>query len=89
MHGSGVFTSVQGGWTYSGALERNRPTEGELVEADGRRFKATYVKVCAFIYDDPEAKTKVGVVCGAAAEELPAARTLRLRQRACALLGTA
>jgi hypothetical protein len=42
IHGRGVFTSAQGGWTYSGALEQRRPTEGELVEADGRRFMVTY-----------------------------------------------
>ena len=81
-HGRGAFTSAQGGWTYSGALERDRPTEGELVEADGRRFKVTYRKNCAFIFNHPKAKTKVGVVCGAAAEELPAVRT-----RACEAAG--
>ena len=59
MHGRGVFTSAQGGWTYSGALEQRRPTEGELVEADGRRFKVTYARDCALIYMNPNAKTKV------------------------------
>jgi hypothetical protein len=82
INGRGVFTSAQGGWTYSGSLERNRPTEGELVEADGRRFKVTYAKDCAFIFNQPEPKTKVCVVCGAAAEELPAVRT-----RACEAAG--
>ena len=61
-HGRGVFTSAQGGWTYSGALEQRRPTEGELVEADGRRFKVTYAKDCAVIFNNPKPKTKVGVV---------------------------
>ena len=75
MHGRGVFTSAQGGWTYSGALDMDRPTEGELVEADGRRFKVTHAKDCAFIYLNPKPMSKVGVVCGAAAEELPAVRT--------------
>ena len=75
LYGHGVFTSAQGGWTYSGALERDRPTEGELVEADGRRYKVAYAKDCAFICDNPKPKTKVGVVCGAAAQELPAVRT--------------
>ena len=74
-HGRGVFTSAQGGWTYSGALDMDRPTEGEFVEADGCRFKVTYAKNCAFILNNPKAKTKVGVVCGVAAEELPAVRT--------------
>ncbi len=82
FHGRGVFTSAQGGWTYSGALERARPTEGELVEADGRRFKVSYAKDCAEIFNTPSPKTKVGVVCGAAAEELPAVRT-----RACEAAG--
>ncbi len=82
FHGRGVFTSAQGGWTYSGALQRDRPTEGELVEADGRRFMVTYAKDCALIWANPKAKTKVGVVCGAAAEELPAVRT-----RACEAAG--
>ncbi len=82
IHGRGDFTSSQGGWTYSGALEKRRPTEGELVEADGRRFKVTYAKNCALIYNIPKAKTKVGVVCGATAEELPAVRT-----RACEAAG--
>ena len=82
MHGLGVFTSAQGGWTYAGALEQKRPTEGELVEADGRRFKVTYRKNCALIFNLPKAKTKVGVVCGAAGGELPAVRT-----RACEAAG--
>ena len=82
MHGRGVFTSAQGGWTYLGALKQKRPTEGELVEADGRRFKVTYAKDCAFIYNNPKEKTKVGVMCGAAAGELPAVRT-----RACEAAG--
>ena len=82
MHGRGVFTSFQGGWTYSGFLDQWRPTEGELEEADGRRFKVTYAKDCAFMTHNPEAMTKVGVVCGASAEELPAVRT-----RACEAAG--
>ena len=82
MHGLGVFTSAQGGWTFSGALEQKRPTEGELVEADGRRFKVTYDKDCDFITHNPKAMSKVCVVCGAAAEELPAVRT-----RACEAAG--
>ena len=82
FHGRGVFTSAQGGWTYSGALERDRPTEGELVEADGRRFKVKYAENCAVIFANPKAKTKVCVVCGAAAQELPAVRT-----RACEAAG--
>ncbi len=74
MHGRGVFISAQGSWTYSGGFEQKRPTEGELVEADGRRFKVTYAKDCAFITHNPNAMTKVcfgvwccggGAACGA------------------------
>jgi hypothetical protein len=82
FNGSGKFTSAKGGWTYSGALDQSRPTEGELVEADGRRFKVTYAEDCAEIFANPKPKTKVGVVCGAAAQELPAVRT-----RACEAAG--
>ena len=88
-HGRGVFTSARGGWTYSGALERGRPTEGELVEADGRRFKVTYAKDCAFIFNQPEPKTKVCVVCGAAAEELPVVRTRACEAAGMCCVGTA
>jgi hypothetical protein len=77
----GPITWAKGGWTYYGTLERDRPTEGELVEADGRLFKVTYAKDCATIWKNPKAKTKVGAVCGAAAEELPAVRT-RAREAA-------
>jgi hypothetical protein len=86
-HGRGIFTSAQGGWTYSGALERDRPTEGELVEADGRRFKVTYAKDCSWIGANPNAKTKVCVVLRRRSC-LRCAR-VRVRQRACAVLGTA
>ena len=82
FHGSGDFFNAKGGWTYSGGFERDRPTEGELVEADGSRFNVTYVKGCAEIFKNPKPKTKVGVVCGAAAQELPAVRT-----RACEAAG--
>ena len=87
MHGRGAFTSAQGGWTYSGTLERNRPTEGELVEADGRRFKVTYAKDCSWIGSNPNAKTKVCVVLRRRSC-LRCAR-VRVSQRACAVLGTA
>ena len=89
MHGRGVFISAQGGWTYSGGFEQKRPTEGELVEADGRRFKVTYAKDCAFITHNPNAVTKVcGVWCCGGGAAWRCAR-VRVRQRACAVLGTA
>ena len=68
-------SGIQGGSTYSGNFEQDRPTNGELVEADGTRFKVTYAHDCSFVWKNPKPKTKVCVVCGAAAEELPAVRT--------------
>jgi hypothetical protein len=90
-HGRGVFTSAQGGWTYSVALERDRPTEGELVEADGHRFKVAYAKDCAFIFSNPKPKSKVGVVWCVVLRRRSCLRCarVRVRQRACAVLGTA
>ena len=45
------------------------------MEADARRFKVTYAQDCDFIYDYPQAMSKVCVVCGAAVEELSAVST--------------
>ena len=75
-NGRGVWT-CQGAkgvfsWEYSGDFENFRPTKGELVEADGRRFEVTYDKGCGLIYKEPKPKTKVSVLCGAAALALPA-----------------
>ncbi len=93
--GSGKVTSGHGGWTYlfqkeayimqnmSGAIF---PQEGELVEADGRRFKVTFDRRCHLLGSTvatfPTPTTKVRVVCGAAAQELLAVRT-----RACGAAG--
>ncbi len=59
------------------------------MEADGRRFKVTYAKDCAFIFSNPEPKTKVCILwcCGGGASWRCA--RVRVRQRACAVLGTA
>ena len=75
-HGRGEWT-CQGAngvfrWKYSGDFENFRPTKGELVEADGRRFEVTYDEGCGFIFQQPKPKTKVSVLCGAAALALPA-----------------
>ena len=59
MHGQGTFTH-SAGWSYTGALERDRPTHGELTEADGRRFTVTYAKTCKEIFNNPTPETKVG-----------------------------
>jgi hypothetical protein len=69
IHGNGAFTSAQGGWTYSGALERERPTVGELVDTDGRRVKVTYAKGCGLIFNNLKPQTKVRVVCCAAEQD--------------------
>jgi hypothetical protein len=63
------------------------PNWGELLEADGRRFKVTFAKSCCFLLGRPGATfpkpmTKVRGVCGAAAQELLAVRT-----RACGEAG--
>jgi hypothetical protein len=89
IHGSGVYSSAQGGWTYTGALDRDRPTEGEVVEADGRRFKVTYSEDCAFIFANPKATSKVGVVCGVRRRSCLRCARLRVRQRACVVPGSA
>jgi hypothetical protein len=59
IHGQGTFAH-SAGWSYTGALERDRPTHGELTEADGRRFTVTYAKTCDAIFKSPKPKTKVG-----------------------------
>ena len=59
------------------------------MEADGRRFKVTYAKDCAFITHNPKAICKVCVVCGAAAEELPVVRTRACEAAGMCCVGTA
>jgi hypothetical protein len=75
-HGRGEWTCQDGrgvfSWKYSGDFEIFRPTKGELVEEDGRRFEVTYDKGCGLILEEPKPKTKVSVLCGAAALALPA-----------------
>ena len=79
MHGQGTFTSATG-WSYTGALERDRPTQGVLREADGRRFDVTYARDCAEILKNPTPRTKVS----ASSCYPPFARTARVA--ACRLL---
>jgi hypothetical protein len=68
IHGNGAFTSAQGGWTYSGALERERPTVGELVDTDGRRVKVTYAKGCGLIFKSNDDNDVFQTVRDAAAD---------------------
>ena len=60
MHGEGTFTAA--GWCFSGNLEHDRPTEGELKESDGRHFRVSYRRDCAVIQDrpTPASKTELG-----------------------------
>ena len=85
IHGQGAYTAAKAGWTFTGAFALfNRPTEGELSEADGRRFAVLYAADCAsiFNYPTPSSKVRVGSVS-------PRARTsmvLERRRRASAAL---
>jgi hypothetical protein len=76
MHGQGTYTDSTG-WSYTGALERGRPTKGVLTEADGRRFTVTYAKTCKLICDNPKPRTKVGGKCGSAVLGLQPVRARR------------
>jgi hypothetical protein len=84
FHGKGAFTAAKAGWTFTGAFAHDRPTKGELSEADGRRFAVQYATHCAkiFNYPTPSSKVRVGSVA-------PRARTsmvLQRRRRASAAL---
>jgi len=64
MHGQGTFTKHRG-LSYTGTFLQDRPTQGVLTEADGRRFDVTYASDCACIDKGPAPKTKVcGWACG-------------------------
>ena len=58
MHGQGTLTSSKG-WSFTGALARNRPTAGVLTEASGRHFTVTYAADCAIILYAHTPATKV------------------------------
>ena len=53
IHGQGAYTAAKAGWTFTGAFAHDRPTEGELSEADGRRFAVQYAADCAAIFKHP------------------------------------
>eukprot|EP00802_Teleaulax_amphioxeia_P009581 Tamp_09601.p1 GENE.Tamp_09601~~Tamp_09601.p1 ORF type:complete len:384 (-),score=76.18 Tamp_09601:385-1536(-) len=59
MHGRGTFTTAA--WIYTGSLAHDRPTEGELTEAGGRRFRVEYPADCALMNNCPIPKTKTPV----------------------------
>ncbi len=68
MHGRGTFYTAT--WTYTGALVHDRPTQGELTEAGGRRFLVEYAADCAFMHLNPVPKTKVASARGPARRRL-------------------
>ena len=76
IHGQGAFTTAKAGWTFTGAFAHWRPTEGELSEADGRRFAVLYAADCAKIskHPTPSSKVRVGSVA-------PRARTSMVLER--------
>ena len=68
-HGQGTFItyfSNHRAWSYTGTLVKDRPTEGVLTEADGRRFDVTYASDCANIEKVPAPKNKELIEAAAA-----------------------
>ena len=84
FHGKGAFTAAKAGWTFTGAFAHNRPTEGELSEADGRRFAVLYAADCASIFNDPTPSSKVRV--GSVSPRARTSMVLERRRRASAAL---
>jgi len=56
LHGYGVFESPDD-WTYTGALEFDRPTKGVFTGKDGIRYAVVYAKNCDFIWNQPTPET--------------------------------
>lgn len=50
--GSGEFIRMDG-WRYTGGVEMDRPTEGEVLEPGGRRFHVVYSEHCAELHKRP------------------------------------
>jgi hypothetical protein len=75
VHGHGTHTA-KAAWSFTGALAHDRPTQGELTEADGRRFAVQYAADCAPIqkHPTPSSKVRVGSVA-------PRGRTSMVLQR--------
>ena len=84
FHGQGTFTAAKAGWCFTGALAHNRPTQGELTEADGRRFAVQYAADCPFIQHCPTPSSKVRV--GSMAPRSRTSMVLQRRRRASAAL---
>ena len=56
LHGYGVFESPDD-WTYTGALEFDRPTKGVFTGKDRIRYAVVYAKNCDFIWNQPTPET--------------------------------
>jgi hypothetical protein len=84
IHGQGAFTAAKAGWTLTGAFAHDRPTEGELLQADGRRFAVQYAADCASIFTHPKPSSKVRV--GSVAPRARTSMVLERRRRASAAL---
>jgi hypothetical protein len=84
IHGQGTFVAAKAGWTFTGAFAHRRPTEGELSEADGRRFAVQYAADCASIFNEPTPSSKVRV--GSVAPRARTSMVLERRRRASAAL---
>ena len=69
MHGQGTLTSSKG-WSFTGALARNRPTAGVLTEASRRRFAVTYAADCKTIQNAPTPAMRACVCACACARGL-------------------
>ncbi len=82
--GKGAYTAAKAGWTFTGAFALCRPTEGELSEADGRRFAVQYAADCAFIFKRPKPSSKVRV--GSVLTRARTSMVLERRRRASAAL---
>ena len=84
FHGQGTFTAANAGWCFTGALVHDRPTKGELTEADWRRFAVQYAADCGLIYNRPTPSSKVRV--GSVALRARTSMVLQRRRRASAAL---
>jgi hypothetical protein len=82
FHGQGTFTAANAGWCFTGALVHDRPTKGELTEADWRRFAVQYAADCGLIYNRPTPSSKVRL--GSVALRARTSMVLQRRRRASA-----
>jgi hypothetical protein len=77
-------SAAKAGWSFTGALAHDRPTKGELTDADERRFAVQYAADCAFIFSRPTPSSKMLV--GSVAPRARTSMVLQRRRRASAAL---